>query len=207
MATLAYPVSQSTTNKLFGPTIGTSFGNTKPTGKSFNNITNVNWNWVLDKNKLNGNSVIPTTFVTFKIPLDNKKLSAMEFNSSWAQANTAKLGTSRWYPNNITGFFNSASNNQTVSIKTTVWNPTFLSFDNSSIAAMQSGNVAAGSLVTPYLYDTLTTGSLILVNNTTIGISTNTTGTIYSYNEKMLTLNIGSVSAFGELQRNNGWTN
>jgi hypothetical protein len=208
MATLAYPVTQSTTNKLFGPTIGTSFGNTKPTGKSTNTtITNVNWKWVLDKNKLNGNSVITSTFIKFQIPLDNKKLSSMEFNSAWPQANTAKLGYSKWYANNITGFFKSTSNNQIATIKASSWYPTVLSFNNSAIAPMKSGNVYAGSLVTPYLYSTSVTGSMILVKNTTIGISTNTTGTIHSYNEKILTLKTGAIYAFGELQRHNGWTN
>lgn len=207
MATLAYPVSQSTTNKLFGPTIGTSFGNSKPTGKSFNTITNVNWKWVLDTNKLNGNSVIPTTFVKFQIPLDTNKLSTMRVNSTWAQANTAKLGVSRWYPNNITDFLPSASNNQIVSIRTSDWKPNGVSFDNSAITPMTTGNVYAGSLVDSYLYETLTTGSMILVNNTTIAIGYNSTPTIHSYNEKVLTLNTGCISAYGELQRNNGWIN
>lgn len=207
MATLAYPVTQSTTTKLFGPTIGTSFGNAKPTGKSTNTtITNINWMWVLDKNKLTGTSSPLVSFVKFQIPLDTKKLSSMEFNSSWAQANTAKLGVTKWYANNVTGFFKSSSNNQTVSIKTSVWTPDGLSFDKSSIASMTSGNVAAGSLVTPYLYDTSTTGSMILVNNTTIAIGTNTTtATIHSYNEKMLTLNTGCISAFGSVHT--GWIN
>lgn len=207
MATLAYPVGQSTTNKLFGPTIGTSFGNSKPTGKSFNTITNVNWKWVLDTNKLTGNSVIPTTFVKFQIPLDTNKLSAMRVNSTWVQANTAKLGVSRWYPNNINDFLPSASNNQLVTISVTDWKPDGFSFDYSAIAPMNTGNVYAGSLVEPYLYETLTTGSMILVNNTMTGTITTTVETIHSYNEKMLTLNIGCISAYGELQRNNGWVN
>jgi hypothetical protein len=207
MATLAYPVSQSTTNTLFGPTIGSGLDNLKPTGKSFNSITNINWGWVLEANKLNGNSVRPTTFVKIQIPLDTKKLSLMEFNSSWAQANTAKLGVSRWYPNNITGFFNSSANNQIATFKVTSWLPTILSFENAAIAPMQTGNVYAGSLVTPYLYETFTTGSMILVNNTTIGIGTSSVPTIYSYTDGVVTIKTGSVSAYGELQRNNGWTN
>lgn len=207
MATLAYPVSQSTTNKLFGPTIGTGFGNSKPTGKSFNSITNVDWKWVLDKNKLNGTSVRQTTFVNFQIPLDTNKLSAMQVSSTWVQEDTAKLGVSRWYPNNITEFDEKSIDRQIVTVSTTEWKPIGLEFDNSAIDPMQSGNAYAGVLVEPYLYETYTTGSMILVNNTMIGIITNPIETIHSYNEKMLTLNTGCISAYGDLQRNNGWVN
>lgn len=208
MATLAYPVAQSSANKLFGPNIGTSFGNTKPTGKSTNTtITNVNWKWVLDKNKPSGTSAPPVTFIKVQIPLDTKKLSLMEFNSAWPQANTAKLGYTKWYANNITGFFKSTSNNQIATLKATSWYPAVIGFNTSTNATMKSGNVYAGSLVTPYLYETSASGSMILVKNTTIGISTNTTATIHSYNEKMLTLKTGAIYAFGELQRHNGWTN
>ncbi len=207
MATLAYPVSQSTTNKLFGPTIGTGFGNSKPTGKSFNSITNVDWKWVLDKNKLNGTSVRQTTFVNFQISLDTNKLSAMRVSGTWVQEDTAKLGVSRWYPNNITEFDEKSIDNQLATVSTTEWTPIGLEFDNSAIDPMQSGNVYAGSLVEPYLYESFTTGSMILVNNTTIGILTTSIETIHSYNEKMLTLNTGCISAYGELQRNNGWVN
>lgn len=208
MATLAYPVSQSTTNKLFGPTIGTSFGNTKPSGKSFNTLTNVDWKWVLDTNKPTGNSVTTYTFVKFKIPLDTNKLSSMRTNDSWQQSDTAKLGVSLWYPENIKAFHQSSSNNQIISIGISAWIPELLSFDNSAPVAMTTGNVYAGSLVEPYLYETLTSGSMLLVRNTTIGIKTlSDQEAIHSYNEKMLTLNTGCVLAYGELQRNNGWVN
>lgn len=207
MATLAYPVSQSTTNKLFGPTIGTSFGNAKPTGKSFNSITNVNWKWVLEANKLNGNSVTPSTFIKLKVVLDNKKLSLMPFNPNWVQADTPNIGFSNWVTDNIKGFFKSSSDAQTATTKTSHWIPNDINFGTSIVTSMTTGNVYAGSLVEPYLYETFTTGSMILVRNTTIGISTNSTETIHSYNEKMLTLETGCVLAYGELERNNGWVN
>lgn len=206
MAILAYPVAQSTTSSLFGPKIGTSFGNSKPTGQSFNVITNVLWGIVLDQNKLNEPSAQTTSFVKLQIPLDTKKLSSIEVNSAWSQSNTAKLGTTVWYANAIS-FGNTIRDNQTVSINVSSWTSLSINFDNTTTDVMQTGNVYAGSLIDPYLYDSLTTGSMILVNNTTIGIpNASSTPTIDSYNEKMLTLNTGCVMAYGELQRNNGWT-
>jgi len=205
MATLAYPVAQSTTSTLFGPRIGTSFGNSKPTGQSFNIISNVLWGIVLDQNKLNGISVQSTTFVPLQIPLDTTKLSAMEVSSAWNQVDTAKLAASKWIPENVT-LDSKTNSNLSVSVGTSNWSPLYIEFDDTSIDDMTTGNVYAGELVTPYLYDSFTTGSMILVNNTTIGILNTITPTIDSTNEKMLTLKTGCVLAYGELQRNNGWT-
>lgn len=206
MATLAYPVAQSTTSTLFGPMVGPSFGNSKPTGQSFNVLSNILWGIVLDQNKLNGISVRATTFVPLQIPLDTAKLSAMEVSSAWNQVDTAKLAASKWIPENVT-LDSKTNSNLSVSVGTSYWSPLYIGVDNIAIDVMTTGNVYAGVLVTPYLYDSFTTGSMILVNNTTIGIpDASATPTIHSYNEKMLTLNTGCVLAYGELQRNNGWS-
>lgn len=204
MATLAYPVTQSTTNKLFGPTIGTSFGNSKPTGKSFNTLTNINWKWVLDTNKPTGKSDITTTFEMIGIPLDNKKLSSMLYNSNLVEANRPKLKASVWYANNIKGFIPSTPDILASEIYTSSWLTTGLTVGEYSIAPMYSGNVTIGQLSTPYLYETFTNSNL-MTSKISIVNAPMTTPVETINNEKMLTLETGCVMAYGDIR--NGWVN
>ena len=156
--------------------------------------------------KPSGKSYNTTTFEQIGIPLDTNKLSSKLQNSSLVEANQPKLKASVWYADNIKGFIPSSTDTLAAEVYSTSWSAIGIGSGQINIVPMYSGNTTIGQLSTPYLYDSFTTGSMILVNNTTIGILTTATPTIDSYNEKMLTLDTGCVMAYGELQLNNGWS-
>lgn len=205
MATLAYPVVKSTNTILFGPQVKPSVDTLKPSGKSFNSITNVNWKWVLDTNKPSGKSYITTTFEQIGIPLDTKKLSTKLQNSSLIEANQPKLKATVWYTNNIKDFIPSTTNKLAANVYSTAWSPIGVSSGQLTINPMYSGNITIGQLSTPYLYE-LFSGSTLMTSMISIVNSNVTTPVETLNNEKMLTLETGCVLAYGELQRNNGWS-
>ena len=206
MATLAYPVAQSTATYNTAK-LKTAVDNLKPSGKSQVYSSFPNIKSVLDTLKPTGVSQAYSSFPQIKTVLDNKKLSSKLNNSSLIPANQTKLAASYWMASQLASPQRTTTSNLKPPSTTQVnWYPVGMSFGQSTIDSLKPKATTQGTLVTPYLYETFTLNSMSMSKLT---IANNTAPMIVTemYNEKMLTIKTGSVYAYGELQRNNGWMN
>jgi hypothetical protein len=206
MATLAYPVAQSTGTYNISK-LKVAVDNLKPSGKSQDYSSFPKTTWVLETLKPTGVSQLFSSFTPFKTVLDNNKLSSKLNNASLVQANLTKLAATYWFPSQLSQPKQTTINGLVPPSYTTVnWYPDGMTFGQTSVDSMNTADVTPSVLVTPYFYETLTLTSMSMSQ---ITIANNTSPMIVTdmYNEKMLTIKTGTVYAFGELQRRNGWIN
>lgn len=202
MATLAYPVVQSTST-YNAAKLKTAVNNLKPNGKSQIYSGFLAIKTTLDTLKPSGTSQVYSKFTNIKSVTDTKKLSLILTNSAWVPSTSTKVKATNWTPIQIASILPSTTSNLKNTIRVSSWNSTLVSFEKSSVDPMKPADLTIGMLVTPYNYETFSIDSMAMTK-LTIANSLTVVPVVYSYNEKMLSMKSGSIAAFGVAPKQ-GW--
>lgn len=205
MATLAYPVVQST-SRYNSTKIKSVLDVNKPSGARQLYSGFPTTKWVLDTKKLNGNTQIYSQFASTKIPLDTKKLSSVFNNAAWVPSTSSKVKPTKWTPIQIAGTYQTNLSNLKNTAGTSSWVPTILSFGQTNLVSLKSKDFTIGILSTPYSYESLANGSMS-TKFITIANPSNATNLVETLTpNSLLTIKVGAIAAFG-VAPNHGWFN
>lgn len=204
MATLAYPVGQTTST--YNSTKFKSVRDTlKPSGKSQVYSSFPATKFVLDTLKLNGNTQAYSKFLSIQIPLDTKKLSSKLNNAAWVPSTSSNLKATYWIPVQMGSVGKTNLANLKNTINTSNWVPTIISFGQVNLNSLKVKDYTIGILSTPYSYESLANGSMT-TEFVTIANQTSFTPVETVTSNSLLTIKVGPISAFG-VAPNHGWVN